>query len=580
MAVTLTATPLPEDAAVRLRLDAVYDAPAPLAAEDYRGMTAAAVSPYASLWTPSNADGSVALVNGAVLLKGSSTAGGTSFTRLLTGLTVGARYVVQIWQGPSAWVQATLAGQTLRALTETGSVPGNLTYLRFEFVATATSHPLTLTPYVAGQTIYLYGLQVQQYATARTMYKTDVAVSDAANWSHGGAAVTGGYRPAPYASWYASAPIGWSHYNPANATFYSSAAGTTADYPAGSQSLRRTLTGLVVGHRYTVTVRGEAWLFTADLGYGSGARWQPGIVGIGWANPSAGLTNASYTFTATATSHVLDVRLVDAFTASGGYAAGTPRTYVQVGIDYVLLEDTTPNPVTYSLVALTRGDANGTRPVRMYDGQAISDGVLVTTDPEAALTGFISYTAVVQPSSGTAVRVQASVDMTGLVSRGRIAPASVPSLGGWFDLSTGVTIGRESTTTVAQVINRPDPLVTLGSQTSRSGTLSIWCPTYEAGTALEAVFNTGEVVLVRQPDYLGLDMYVVGTRTSLDLQREMTDPRRWVLEVEYTEVAAPTTNLRGSIGWTIAESFARNATLDTSRAEFPTVLDLLIGPEA
>lgn len=586
MAVTLTATPLPDDGAVRVRLDAVYDTPAPLAAEDYRGMTSAAVSPYAALWTPSNADGTVATTNGAVRLTGSATAGGTTFTRTLTGLTVGSRYVVLVWQGPSTWVQATLAGQTLRLYTATGSTPGNLTYLRFEFVATATSHALTLTPYVAGQTVYLYGLSVQEYATERTTYRTDIAVSDVANWSQGGPAVTGGYRPAPYASWYAYAPSGWTHYLPVNAAYYSSAAGTTADYPAGSQSLRRTITGLVVGHRYTLTVRGEAFLFTAGQPFGASARWQPGIVGISWADPAAGVASASYTFVATATSHVLDVRLVDAFTASGGYAAGTPQTYVQVGINYVLVEDTTPNPVTYSLASLVRGDASGTRAVRMYDGQEISDGVLVTTDPEVALTGFVSYTAVVHPTTGDDVRVQASVDMTGLVSRSRIAPASVPSLGAWFDLAPTLTIGRVSTTTVAQVINRPDPLVTLGSQTLRSGTLSIWCESYEAGTALEAVFNTGEVALVRQPDYQGLDMYVVGTRTSLDVQPERVllpgggTTRRWVLSVDYTEVTAPTTDLRGSIGWTVADSLARNATLDASRAEFPTVLDLLIGPES
>lgn len=579
MPVSLTATPLPDSGAARLRLDATYDTPAPLYAENYVGTTQAAMEPYAALWSPSNADGAVAAVNGGVRLTGSATAGGTTFTRTLTGLEIGSRYVVQLWVGPSTWVQATVGGQTVQALLTTGSTPGSLTYLQFEFVASATSHALTLTPYVASQTIYLYGLNVQQYAAARIIFKTNIAASDSANWSQGGSNPTNGSRTITIGT-YSTAPSGWAHYAWVEGTYRSDATGTTATYPAESQSIRRTITGLTVGHEYTVRVRGAAYSFTPD-GSGSGwtgvsVKWQLGVVGIGWAESNASAGTATYTFTATATSRAIDVRLPDAFTATGGTSSSSTWTSVQA--EFVVVEDTSPPSVTYSLVSLTRADNNGTRPVRMYAGQGVSAGVLITTDYEPAFQGLVSYRAVVR---NTAVgsrdeTVQASVDFTGSVDRLRIAPASLPSEGVWVDAATDYSAERESSTTVARVIGRVDPVVTLGRQGLRTGSETFYASDHQTALAIARTFDSGEVMFVRHPDRVGMDMYCAGTRVHVE---PTSSALRWLVAVDYTEVLAPSTALLESFGWTVSANLARNLTLAASRAEFATVLDLLIGPQ-
>jgi len=317
-------------------------------------------------------------------------------------------------------------------------------------------------------------------------------------------------------------------------SFYSTATYGTA---------RRTLTGLVIGSSYTVEIKAERSTYTTFEVLGKGSSAIPSGSGV-WSH--------TLTFTATATSHVLSINTVF-----------NNLPYIQ-NIKVSLI------PPAYSF-SLTRSDANGIVPVRLFEGQGISGGALIVTDYEPSLTGPLTYT--VNTTTAATVTTTLALQETWLT-----VPVA-PQYSAQADLVTGLTSARETTTTVHKIINRPDPILTLGALRLRSGSLTVWCPSYAVGRTLEAVYGRGEIVMLRQSDYAGLDMFHAATgNVSLALEDTMTPTRRWLLSVDYTEVKRPSGALTGAIGWTYAASTARNATYGASALEFPTYGDLLIGP--
>jgi len=585
MAVSLTATPQPDTASVRLRLDATVDANPVV--WDYSTAGIGNNAFYNSQWVETGA-GWIKYHSAVSIIVSDSVHNGTTYiTRTFTGLTIGQRYSVTVWMSPDSVAQVilgrgTTAVRSFYAISSASPDSGNgSSPYTYEFVAATTSEEMRLTFRSTSSGSIgasLTALSIRPIPSQRLAYFQNVAASDSGNWSQITAVPADATATTTAPSF--PLPAGGNQYSVL--CTYRMTGGEPVQFLPGTVGLKRTITGLTVGRTYRVNMRVAANSVMEDTSSGSVTASRlsmvAGVAGKGVGTPSTA-DWITHTFVATATSHVVEARIAS---FSEVYANPAGEVYVQLLESVLYVEDMFANLAEpYTLTSLVRSDANGTRSVRRYEGQELSAGVLVTTDPEAALIGLVKYTAkVLDNLANKTITVDATADFNGSVTRSRIAPASLPSQGGWYDLATGLSIGRATTSAVAQVINRPDPLVTLGSQTLRSGTVSIFCDTFETGMALERVFNLGEVVLLRQPDYMGLDMYLVGTRTSLDLQEEVTDPRRWVLSVDYTEVAAPTTPLRGSIGWTIAESYARNATLAASRAEFPTVLSLLVGPQS
>jgi len=306
---------------------------------------------------------------------------------------------------------------------------------------------------------------------------------------------------------------------------------------------QRTITGLTIGTTYrldlTATAGAGGRLFSV---VGKGAVTIPG---------NASYQTYSITFIATATSHVVLLN-------TEWYGPSFHRLTV------------TSVPSAY-VFSLTRSDANGITPVRLFQGQGIVGGALIVTDYEPSLTGPLTYTV----NTTTAV----SVTTTLALPETWLTVPVAPQYSARADLVTGLTSARETTTTVHKIINRPDPILTLGALRLRSGSLTVWCPSYAVGRTLEAVYGRGEIVMLRQSDYAGLDMFHAATgNVSLALEDTMTPTRRWLLSVDYTEVKRPSGALTGAIGWTYAASTARNATYRASAIEFPTYGDLLIGP--
>lgn len=586
MPATLTAVPLPDSAAVRLHLSAsVADYPT-LISETLTGLPADAVTATAGRWsTYGQWTWSIASESGGSTLRfaptsynGSGAIAPRSYgiRRTLTGLTVGRRYLAYLGlrsdAGGGKAAEVSIGGTTILMRgggfnPADGSWPVGESSAGFmpdtpfviDFVATATSATLQITNQTA-DTYLGFGyswMRVVPVLTSALIAQDNLAADDAS-------ITLTGAPPAGLQVARRFETVG-------NVAAIFSAPASALALPDDAVSLSKTLTGLTIGQRYRLTTAASSG-YDSEFGAGGGP-YRLTVVGSGQVVTSNGpVIWMGLEFVATATTHT--------FRVSTRAQTMTPDQTGALRLGYYRLDSVPSADDAYAVVSITRSDVNGVRPVRLYEGADLSNGELVAFDHEAALTGLVTYEAIVRNRLNAATeRARASATLSA-VTRSRLAPASLPQAGAWYDLAPDLSLGRESTTTLTQVINRNDPLVTLGSQTSRRGSLRVFADDYQMGAHLEQVFNRGEVVLLRQPDHPGLDMYLVGTRTSLAIQPQLTQPRRWILEVDYSEVAAPTTPLLGSAGWTIAASLTRNGTLAASRAEFPTILALLIGPDA
>lgn len=582
MAITLTATPLPESAAVRLRLDAVAGYTTTL--WDYSTGGQAYNNAQAGSWETT---GAITVTGGPTYLKVTTNAAdGTKYiTYHLSQLEVGQRYSVSVWvtyapYGPVTIGRGGTAQRTTQSINSAEPAGGmGSTFQTYEFVAAATTEDVRITALSTsgGFAEFRIGaLSVRNIPNQRLAYIQDLSANDSANWAVVSGAPTNGAQSVSTTTMTSG---GTTQYG-VGGLFRSNSSGTSAVYAPNVAGIKRTISGLTVGRRYRINVSGSASLVTSSAVTGGtttqALAWAPGVAGIG---RGSSVTSGwgTFEFVATATSHVVEMVATSSFTAWGGTTAGS-SAYGQMVERALYVEDLFASVTNqYVLASLVRSDANGTNPVRLYEDQGLSDGVLIHTDAEPATTGLIAYTATLLDVGTSATQtVSASTTLDGLVTETRIAPAVLPARGVWVRLITQYGATRETTTTVAQVINRPDPLVTLGVQATRTGSLSILCESYPVALGVAAAYNAGEVMLLRQPDHAGLDMYHVGTRVQIDPDIETG---RWIVTLDYVEVAVPTAPLRGSIGWTFGASLALDPTFAASRVRFPTFVDLTVGPQ-
>jgi hypothetical protein len=239
-----------------------------------------------------------------------------------------------------------------------------------------------------------------------------------------------------------------------------------------------------------------------------------------------------------------------------------------------------PQPATVSVVltvtptgtvtSIMRTDANGTNPVRTQAGLLPTASPFVVTDNEATLTGPILYTV---QDGGAGASVTTALNVDGQVW---LTVPVAPGKSLQVELNTNAQTTRASLSTVHEVIDRADPIVTLAPLKLRTGTLELWCSTYEQGRALEQLYDRGDVVQLRQ-DVPGLDMYHVTTQTSLTPASD-TSPRRWFLGVDFQEVAYPLGNQVGTLGWDFNDVAAAYSTFTAVQVTYATFNDLTIGP--
>lgn len=197
---------------------------------------------------------------------------------------------------------------------------------------------------------------------------------------------------------------------------------------------------------------------------------------------------------------------------------------------------------TSSVSAILRSDANGVAAVRTLTGTLPSASAIVTRDAECA-NGSVTYTVV---DAGSGAEETVTVPLAGP----RLACVVLPETLVTPTLVTGYTEARESATNLHWVIGREDPVPSLGPLRKRQGELEIWCEDYAAAQQVVSVYGVAEVVMLRQVAHPGLDMYHVAVGSvRVDVRDEITAPRRWQVTVPYAEVAIPSDDLRGTLGW-------------------------------
>ncbi|MFD6094538.1 hypothetical protein ACFWGN_20695 [Oerskovia sp. NPDC060338] len=324
-----------------------------------------------------------------------------------------------------------------------------------------------------------------------------------------------------------------------------------------TDKVTRTLTGLRVGTRYDVIfqVRGS----------GVAQVWKAVAGGVTRTfTPPTSATPGSYivTFTATTTTH----DLVFSLNALPTGATSLLLSWLKV----------TPDNTTLSL---TRSDFNGTKPVRPpAGGFDMAGGRFAYADTEHALTGNVAYTALVQHPGGSTQIETVNLNVTGLWSTSFIAPPLLPRLGTSVEIVETYEATSATSSVTHNVIGRSDPLVAIGFQRLRAGTMKLWAKDYAHAQAIVKTAGRGQVLQWRQPDYPGLDMYFTTGDVSVQPYDERTGTRRWFVLTPYTEVLSPASNQLGTAVWNMERSSNRNATFFDSLNEFPTFLNLMIGP--
>ncbi len=222
---------------------------------------------------------------------------------------------------------------------------------------------------------------------------------------------------------------------------------------------------------------------------------------------------------------------------------------------------------------LWRTDVNGTRPVRTLAG-LLPAAAAVTDDYECALIGEVTYTAV---SAVDGVSLEASATMTGGVSWLSIpvAPAHSIALDPATDLVTGLGSARAPMGTVHEVIGREDPLPVMGGLRRRAGALSLHCSTWAHAREVERLHTRRSVLLLRQPDHPGMDLwYVPGGDVSTSVDPETLT---WAVEVSYREVSPQTGPLTGTLGRDYSDVLTEASTYLALRVAYATYADLQTG---
>jgi hypothetical protein len=204
----------------------------------------------------------------------------------------------------------------------------------------------------------------------------------------------------------------------------------------------------------------------------------------------------------------------------------------------------TDNP----LLALTRADRNGTRPVRLEAGTLPFTGTRTLRDYEPALGGEVQYRA--STAFGTA-EVWINLGAQGP----RFTLPALPLLSVGVDTVYDYSAGRSGRGTVHEVPGRPDPIITQARMGTRRGTLSIVCNDHVDLLNLENLLAQGITVMYRQTENPGQDMYF-----HADAVAAVPNAGAWELTVTYIELGFPAGPVIDSGDWTFADLAATGDT--------------------
>lgn len=225
---------------------------------------------------------------------------------------------------------------------------------------------------------------------------------------------------------------------------------------------------------------------------------------------------------------------------------------------------------TGTVTSIVRADRNGTRDVRGIPYLLPRPAPFALFDAEPALAGPVVYR--VTTAEGTK-EVWATFDLPGEVMPPIFSLPSVPSWTMSVEAVLEYSSRRESSSTVHDIDGRSDPVVIFGRLGTRRGKLSALCPDFDAARELVALLDRGQVVLYRQAEYNGLDLYF--TVQSVETARSEDFHGQWLVNVEYIEVTPP----RGAVlapTWSFADLKAAGGTFARVATEYEDFVQLRV----
>lgn len=289
-------------------------------------------------------------------------------------------------------------------------------------------------------------------------------------------------------------------------------------------SASRTVTGLTIGSVYTYS------LLVDRSGQGTCALGVTGMAPTAYMLLPAGTPTAmSYTFTATATSHVITFLI----------------SQTLGGTDFRLRDVSLITRTGYLGHTIARTDANGTAPVRLAPLQdvagAAGSATMTVTDYEAALTGTVAYTL----TTGAGATVNASVVNSGApgvwLTLPALADPATPTPPPFVQLAmvTGWDESAKSNGSLHTIVGRADPIANPGPLALRAGSLVLLCADYATARAVRLLVDDGDVALLRQPTFPGGDLYLVATEVAVAPAQANAPVQMWNATVRYQEVLEP-----------------------------------------
>jgi hypothetical protein len=225
---------------------------------------------------------------------------------------------------------------------------------------------------------------------------------------------------------------------------------------------------------------------------------------------------------------------------------------------------------TLSLASLQRADINGTTQVRVrQDGLQLPGGStsILLTDYEPAHGGVI-YTATDTAGASGQVSVQFALGSPWL-----FVPV-LPNFSSRLETVTAYGARVESRSTILEPPGRPDPVVVMRTMGTKRGRIGLWAGTYAAAQQLLDTVTRGEILMLRQPEHLGMDMYFTAVDADIETLAIAGSGTVWGVQVSYCQVARPADPLGAALGWTFASVSASADSFAELQTKYATFEDL------
>lgn len=117
---------------------------------------------------------------------------------------------------------------------------------------------------------------------------------------------------------------------------------------------------------------------------------------------------------------------------------------------------------------------------------------------------------------------------------------------------------RDTRSTVIDIPGRSDPVVVLRVMGTRRGSLELFTKSYAESAAIISLCDRGEILMLRQPDHMGMDMYFTALSASVKVLQTSGPRSVFSVVLRYVETRFPVGALMSEPGWDFAGLAAEN----------------------